>query len=163
MPVSFDQKCLQLTFLTILKRWNLLTQTWETAKYSYSCMLKYYRETTLLQVCFKFNWLCFLFRPITLKLLNSLTSTDTFSWLGGVETSDCGARHPGLNSRLWQVLLCLIFFICFYFFWLNNYFVMIFCISFCNVNLFSILNILLNLWAITGVSRYRPSIFIYCT
>jgi len=44
MPVSFRSKVFTSYILTIFKQWNLLPQLWETAKYSYPCMLKYYRK-----------------------------------------------------------------------------------------------------------------------
>jgi len=44
MPVSFKSELFTSHFLTIFKQWNILPLLWGTAKYSYSCMYKYYRK-----------------------------------------------------------------------------------------------------------------------
>ena len=74
MPVSFDQNCLHLleTFL-------------KPSKYNYPCMLKYYRNTTLLKQCGPQIWLyLFMFQLIKLKQLNNSTSISTFSCFVGL-------------------------------------------------------------------------------
>jgi len=75
-------------------------------------MLKYYIKMALLKEGGPQIRLClFMIRPITLKQLNSLTSIDTFCWLGGIKVTlqDSGARGPGFNSLLWHNNLCLLF------------------------------------------------------
>jgi len=90
-----------------------------------------------------FNCL-FRFWPIALKQLNSLTTIDTFSLPSGLEiTNRTGVRR----SPVWFLALTR-------FFMLRN-----FVIPFCNVSLFSTLHILLHLWPIIRVSRYRHRIF----
>jgi len=111
-------------------------------------------------------WKCvarklFTFRPIASKQLNSLLTIDTLIWLGGaVVTQPLWVQNvpgsiPGTGC-VWFFVLLLLWF---YFLSKNTIFVTIFCSSFCNINLFSILNILQDLWPITRVERYRPSIF----
>ena len=147
----FLTRIVYILLLTILKQWMLPPLIWGTAKYSYPCRLQYYRKI-------------YVSTRYTAQQLNSLTSIDLFSWLGGPEVT-----HPtGCESYT-----CLIpgfgndFYVCF-FVWLllcvffvvqNTLFVMKVCNSCCNFNAFSILNILQNLWPIIRVSRYRPSIF----
>jgi len=54
-------------------------------------------------------WLClFTFRPIASKQLSGLTTTQLTRWYSG-NASALGARGPGLNPRLRQGFLCLIF------------------------------------------------------
>ena len=53
--------------------------------------------------------------------------------------------------------------LCFYFFVQNTLFIAKYCNSFYNVNLFSILNVLRDLWSIIRVKRYKPSIFKRCS
>jgi len=110
-------------------------------------------------------WLClFTFRPIASKQLNGLTTIDIRSWLGGAVV-----KHPlwvqevpgsipgsGKGFYVWFFVLLLL---CFYFFVQNTLFIAKYCNSFYNVNLFSILNVLQDLWPIIRVKRYRPSIF----
>ena len=52
-----------------------------------------------------FNLILFVFRRDTLRQLNSLTTIDTFSYLGCLEVSDCGARRPGFDAWLLQEFL----------------------------------------------------------
>jgi len=74
-------------------------------------------------------------------------------------------KGPGFNPRLRQGFLCLIFCIVvvvfLLFFSKNTLYIAKYCNSFNNVNLFSILNVLQDLWPIIRVKRYRPSIFKY--
>jgi len=66
----------------------------------------------LLKMCAPQIRLClFTFRPIASKQLNSLTTIDSLSCLGGavVTYPPLGVRGPGFNSRLWQGFLCLIY------------------------------------------------------
>jgi len=116
----------------------------------------------LLKMCGPQIRLCsFTFRPIESKQLNSLTTIDTLSWLSGaVVTHQLWEQEvPGSISGsgkgfyVWFFVLLL----CFYFLSINTLFVTKFCNSFCNANLYSILNILQDLWPIIRVDR--PSIF----
>jgi len=110
-------------------------------------------------------WLClFTFRPIASKQLNGLTTIDTLSWLGGAVLKHplWVQEVPGSIPRLRQGVLCLIF--CFVvvvfllFLSKNTLFLTKVSNSFYNVNLFSILTVLQDLWPIMGVYRYRLSI-----
>ena len=54
----------------------------------------------------------FMFRPITLKQLNSLTwYVQLTLWPRGY-SPDCGARGPAFNTRIWQGLFMLAFSFC---------------------------------------------------
>ena len=64
------------------KQWSLFPVIWETANYSYPCILTYYRINALDENVWHAN-LFFMCRFITLKLLNRLTSINMCSWLGG--------------------------------------------------------------------------------
>jgi len=98
-------------------------------------MLKYYRKKDFIKKMWPAN-----------LVLNSLTSIDMFSCPGGPGTpSDCGVRGPEFDSWLLQGFLCFRFcfdVVDFTFFVQKHYFVMKFCNSFCNVDSFSMLNIL---------------------
>ena len=74
-------------------------------------------------------------------------------WSRG-NSSGCGARDPGFVVWLWLSCCCV-----FHFLSKKTLFVMKFCKSFCNVNSFSMLNILQYLWLIIRVSKYRPTVF----
>ena len=77
-------------------------------------------------------------------------------WCSGNASALC-ARGPRFNSGLLQEFLGLIFCLllsCFYFLSINTLFVTVFCKSFCNVNLFSILNILIKDY-IVCTSKFR--------
>jgi len=107
----------------------------------------------------------FTFRPITSKQVNSLTTIDTLSWLGGAVVThpllvqDVTGSIPGSGKGLYVWLFCFVVVVCLLFS-KSTIFVTNFCISFSNVHLFSILNILQDLWPIIRVLRCRPSIFI---
>jgi len=111
-------------------------------------------------------WLClFTFRPYcveTVKWLDYNRYSQLTRWCSG-NASALGARRSGFNPRLRQGFLCLIFLYCcccvFTFLSKNTLFIGIYCNSFYNVILFSILNVLQDLWPIIRVKRYRPSIF----
>ena len=105
----------------------------------------------------------FTFRPIASKQLNSRTTIDTLSWLGGavvthpLSVQEVPGSIPGSGKGF-----CLIFSIVvvvFLLFVQKHLIFTKFCNSFFNIYLFSILNILTDLWPIIKVQRYRPSIF----
>jgi len=100
-------------------------------------------------------WLClFTFRPIALNELNGLTTIDTLSW---PKTSR--VQSPALaRVFMFEFLFCCCCAFTF-FFVKNTLFVTKVCNSCYNVNLFSILNILQDLWPAIRIYRYRPSIF----
>jgi len=110
-------------------------------------------------------WLClFTFQPFASKQLNGLTTIDILSWLGGavvthplwVQEVPCLVPGSGKGFYVWFFVLLLL---CFNFFVQNTLFITKVCNSSYNINLFSILNILQDLWPIIRVLRYRPSIF----
>ena len=86
------------------------------------------------------------------------------SWLGGAVVThplwvqEVMGSIPGSGKGFYVWFFVLLLF-CFYFFVKNTLFVTKVCNSFYNVNLFSILYILQDLWPIIRVKRYRPSIF----
>ena len=94
-------------------------------KYSYSYMLKKYRKTTLLKKRGPQIWLClFMFRSITLKQINSLTTTNYVPlprW-SRCNASDCGAKSLGFGSRLCQTfhVVCFLFWGCDFGFFVQN-------------------------------------------
>jgi len=101
-------------------------------------------------------WLClFTFWPIALKQLNDLTTIDTVSYGGAVVTQPLWVQVvpgsiPG-SGKGFYVLFFALLLLCFYFFVKNTLFVKKVCNSFYNVYLFSILNILQDLWPIIRV------------
>jgi len=111
------------------------------------------------------NWLClFTFRPIASKQLNGLTTINTLSWLGGAVVTyplwvqEVPGSIPGSSKGfMFDFLFCC----CCVFTFLskNTLFITKVCNSFYKINLFSILNILQDLWPIIRVLRYRPSNF----
>ena len=107
--------------LTILEQWILFSAIWETAKYSYPYMLKYYRKT-MLKKCDPQIYLClFMFRHIT---LNSLTSIDTLSCLGDLGVTHLTAVREFSGSITVSGMLCLLFWFLFVFFFQNTLVVM---------------------------------------
>ena len=101
--------------------------------------------------------------PVTLKQLNSFKRYVQLSrWYSGIAT-DCGARVPGFNFRLWQgffiFVLFLFYLLCCYMCTTNTSLIMQCCKSFYYDDSLNILNTLQNLWPIIMASRYRPSIF----
>ena len=121
----------------------------------------------MLKMCGPQIRLClFSFRTIASKQLNSLTTRtiDILSWLGGavvthplwVQEVPSSIPGSGKGFYVWFFVLLLL---CFYFWSKNTLFIAKCCNSFYNVSLFSILNVLQDLWPIIRVKRYRPSIF----
>jgi len=90
----------------------------------------------------------------TVKWLDYYRYSQLTRWCSG-NASALDARGPGFNPRLRQGFLCLIFCIVVVVFLLfcpkNTLFIGIYCNSFYNVNLFSILNVLQDLWPIIRV------------
>ena len=92
-----------------------------------------------------------------LKQWNRLTSIDVLSWLGGpqvtrqTEVREFPGSIPvsGINIYICFFVLLLCF--CYIFVQKNHYKHILFAIPFCNVNLFSIQNILQNVWLIIRV------------
>jgi len=110
-------------------------------------------------------WLClFTFRPIASKQLNGLTTIVTVSWLSGAVVThllwvqEVPGSIPGSGKGFYVSFFALLL-LCSSFFVRNTLFVTKDCNSFYNVNVFSILNILQDLWPIIRVLSYRPSIF----
>jgi len=107
----------------------------------------------------------FTFRPIASKQLNSWTTIDSLSWLGGavvthsllvqgVPRSIPGSGKGGLCLIFLFYCCCVLIFV-----QKNTLLVTTFCNSLCNGNLLGILNTLQDLWPIIREYRYRPSIF----
>jgi len=159
------QNCLHLTFKP-----NLSSETY-SRKYEklpntvvHACKILQ-KKMYLLEMSGTQIWLClFTFRPIASKQLNGLTTIDILSWLGGAVVThplwmqEVPGSIPGSSKgfNVWFFLLLLLYF---YFFVKNTFFFAKYCNSFYNLNLFSILNVLQDLWPIIRVKRYRPSIF----
>jgi len=158
------QTCLHLTFKLYLNS--------ETYSRKYEKLLNIVihacknitEKINLLKMCDPQIRLClFTFRPIAPKQLNSLTTIDNLSWLSGAVVThpfwvqDVPGSIPssGKGFYVWFFVLLLL---CFYFLSKSTLFVTKLCNTFCNVNLFSKLNILHDLWPIIGVERYGPSI-----
>jgi len=129
-------------------------------------MYKYYRKMKLLKMCGPQNRLCFFtFRTIASKQLNSLTMStiNALSWLGGALVThplwvqEVPATIPG-SCKGFMFDFFLLLLLCFDFLFKKHFISKKICNSFCNVSLFSILNILQDLWPIIRVQRYRPSI-----
>ena len=98
----------------------------------------------------------FTFRPIASKQLTSLLTIGTLSWLSGAVVThplwvqDVAGSIPGLGKGFY-VWFSVLLLLCIYFLSINTLFVTKFCKPFCYVNLFSILNILQDLWLIIRV------------
>ena len=111
--------------------------------------VKYYRKNVFVENVWPANLALFVYVSIycveTVKWLDYNRYSQLTRWCSG-NASALGARGLGFNFRLRQGFLCLIFFVllllCFYFFVQNTLFIGIYCNSFYNVNLFSILNVL---------------------
>ena len=73
-------------------------------------------------------------------------------------TQEVPGSIPG-SGKGFYVWIFVLLLLCFYFFCQNTSFVTKVCNSCYNVNLFSILNMLQDLWPAIRVYRYRPSIF----
>ena len=85
-----------------------------------------------------------MFRPITLKQLNSLTSIDVFICIDGADvTHPTAVREvPGSIPGPGRIYCLLVVFVFYIFFVKNTLFVMKYGNSFCNIYSFSILYIL---------------------
>jgi len=111
------------------------------------------KKMNLLKMCGTQIRLClFTFRPIASKIY-SLNTIDTLSWLGGAEVTHLlwVPEVPGsipVSGKCFYVWYFVLLLLCFYFFVKNKLFVTQFCNFFCNVKLFSILNISQDLWPI---------------
>jgi len=105
----------------------------------------------LLKMCGPQIRLClFTFRPIASQQLNSLTTINTISWLGGAEITHpvCVREVPGSipgSGKGFYVLLFVLFLYCCCCLSKNTLFVTKFCNFFCNF-FFSILNVLQDVW-----------------
>jgi len=113
------------------------------------------------QIC-----LClFTFRPIAPKQLNSFTSVDTLSWLGGAVVThplwvqELPGSIPSSGKGFYVWFFCFVVDVFLLVLSKNSLFVTKVCNSFYNLNLFIILKKLQDLWSIIRVWRYRPSIF----
>ena len=163
------QHCLHLTFKPYVS-----SETY-SLKYKklpnvviHACKILHKKGICWKCVARKIGFVYLRFRLIASEQLNSLTTIYTLSWLGGVVVTHPlwvqlwvqevlgSIPAPGKGFYVWFSVSLLL---CFYFLSINTLFVTKFCKSFCNVNLFSILNILPDLWLIIRVKRYRPSIF----
>ena len=110
-------------------------------------------------------WLClFTFRLIASKQLNGLTTIDIFSWLGGavvthpfwVQVVPGSIPGSGNGFYVWFLICCC----CVFTFLSKKHIIYRKILQFLlQCNLFSILNVLRDLWPIIRVKRYRPSIF----
>jgi len=106
----------------------------------------------------------FTFRPFASKRLNGLTTIITHSWLGGaVVTNPLLVREvpgsilgSGTGFYVWFFVMLVM---CFYFFVQNTLFFTKCCNIFCNINLFSIRNILQDLWP--SVRVYEKMLCLY--
>jgi len=124
-------------------------------------MFKYHRKNGFVERCGPQMWLClFMFRPIILKQLNSLTSFDTFiisvaKWVTLQTGEESSSSTSGTGKDYFVCFVVL--FVCFKNHYLQKIVQFIF-----NVYSFSIHNILHNLLSIMRVSRYRTIVFNVC-
>ena len=117
----------------------------------------FYRKMNLLIMCGSQIRLCIsMFGSIASKQLNSLTTINYLSWLGGSEVThrfacerSCVQCPVPARDFMFEFVLCC----CCVSTLLskNTPFVTKYCNSFCNVNLFSIFNILQDLWPVLRV------------
>jgi len=98
-------------------------------------------------------WLClFTFRPIASEQLNGLTTINTLSWLGGaVVTHPLWVREvpssiPGYGKGFYVLFFCFSVVVFLLFLSKNTLLITQVCNSFYNITLFSILNILQDVW-----------------
>jgi len=152
------QNCLHLTFKPYLSS-ETHSRKYEKLPNINSCMWTYWRKNDIVKMSgpqILLSNCLFTFRPIASEQLNSLTTIDTLSWLGGAVVT-----HPlwvqDVPSRVQfqapaRVLFDVLFYCCCDFPFCNtSLYFRKFCNSFCNVDLFSILNILQDLWPIIRV------------
>jgi len=98
----------------------------------------------------------FTFRPIASKQLNSLTTIDTLSWLGGAMVThplwvqEVPGSIPGSGKGFYVWFFCFVVDV-FLFFVQKHIICHKICNSFCNSNFLSILNILQDFWPILRV------------
>jgi len=85
MPVSFRSELFTSYILIIFKQWNHTPVNMRNCQIELFMHVKILqKKMNLLKMCGPQIRLClFTFRPIASKQLNSLTTLDTFSWLGG--------------------------------------------------------------------------------
>jgi len=110
-------------------------------------------------------WLClFTFRPIASKQLNSLITIDSLRWLcGEVVTHPLWVQEvpgwiPSSGKGFYVYLFC--FVVVVFLLLVQKHIISHNSLQFLyTVNLFSIFNILQDLWPFLRVQRYRPSIF----
>ena len=113
----------------------------------------------------KFNFVYLHFGPLRWNRAKLLTTIVTLSWIGGVEVThllwvqDFPVSIPGSGKGFYVWFIFVLLLLCFYFLSQNTLFITKICNSFHNINLFSILNILQDVWPIIGVLIYRSSIF----
>jgi len=137
------QNCLHLTFEQYLSSETYFSKYEKLSNIVILACKNITERMHLLKMSGPQIWLClFTFRPIASKQLNILTIIDTVSWLSGAVVT-----HP-----LWvQAVQVQSPDPCFSFFVKNTLFVTKVCNSVHNVNLFSIHNILQDLWPIIRV------------
>ena len=146
------QNCLHLTFKPYLS-----SETY-SRKYEKLPNIVVHARKILQKKCI--CWKClarkFTFRPIASKQLNGLTTIGILSWLGGAVVThplllqEVPGSIPG-SGKGFYVLFFVLLLLCFTFLYNNTLFVTKVCNSFYNCNLFSILNILQDLWPIIRV------------
>jgi len=153
------QNCLHLTFKSYLSSETYSRKYKKLPNIVIHACKNITEKMNLLKMSGPQIWLClFTFRPIASKHLNSMTTFNTLSlsWLvGAVVTHPLWVQYvpgsipgSGKGFYVWFFVLLLL---CFYFLSKNTIFVTKVCNSLYNVNLFSILNILEDLWLIIRV------------